>query len=606
MVALSYAPWRPDVANLNSPFLKDVRNTLLAANSYIPFPTLQALTDPLTETPTGGITIRDSTGTVHIFVGTTSKLFKLNNSDLTWDHVSKLGADQVVNGTFDADTDWTKDAGVTIGGGVASFTAVADGDGLSQAQSLTAGTIYKIVFTVSNFSVGGLLPMFTGGTQVDGTEVNADGTFTQYLTAVSGNNAIEFQAVGSTTLDIDNVTIEPLTNYNSTAQERWRFAQFGDFVVAVNINTAPQVYEIGVSAEFDDLAGSPPQVRHIAVWGDHLALMNERTVTWSDTNDITNWTTGNSDSQTFPDGGDIQGSSDSTNPVIIQKRAIRVGTFVPGSTLLFTFQKTRDGRGAAAPYSITHRDGRIFFADAGGFYMVGEDGFTMESIGFEKVDRNIFMQIGGADLAAIYGEVDPFHTRVYWAVKISSTSNAFDRLLVYDWGIGEWTQIDTETEMDILFPLASGTIGYTLDNLTDLTGFSLDDLPFSLDSNVWQGGAPVLGAFGTDNALGFFSGVNAEAFWETSEVGSTSGEVTFMDGIEPITDTNDVFVAIGSRFKRGDNVVWSEEKTPNDVTGRVDHLNEARFHAFRKRIPEGTEWTHSQGVDIGSMTAGKR
>lgn len=603
MTVLPFTDWLPDQASLNAPFVSDVQNVLCAAGFYIPFPLLASFSEAVDEAPLGGITIRESDGSVHIFIGTATKLYKLNTTTLGWDHVSKLAANQATNGTFSADTDWTKSAGTTIAAGVATLTNVATATAaLAQAQTVTAGTVYKIVFTVSGYTEGAIRPRFTGGTAVDGTSVSADGTSTQYLTAVTGNTTFNFITTGETSLNIDNVTIQALTNYSATVDERWRFKQFGDFVVAVNINTAPQVYEIGTSTEFTDLGGSPPNSRHIAVWGDHLALMSERTVTWSDTDDITEWATGNAGSQTFPDGGVIQGSNDATNPIVIQKDAIRLGTFVPGSTVVFTFTKIHDKRGAAAPYSITSRGEYTFFADTGGFFRITPDG-AIQSIGFEKVDRTIFGLIGGSELVSIYGEVDPFHTRVYFAVKINSTSDAFDRLVIYDWNLDKWTQI--ETEMEILFPLASGTIGYTLEGLDEISA-SLDALPFSLDSKVWQGGSPVMAAFDTSNMLGFFSGNNAEAIVTTQEVGATDGQLTMISSLYPVVDTDDVKVTIAARMKRGDTFTSTPELTPSTVTGRVDKLNTSRFHRFRVRIPAETVWSAAQGIDVETQPAGYR
>jgi hypothetical protein len=262
------------------------------------------------------------------------------------------------------------------------------------------------------------------------------------------------------------VSIKALANYSSTTDERWRFEQFGNSVVAVNINDNPQDFTIGSSTEFADLAGTPPRARYIKAWGSFLALMNlsgslENRVHWSGLENRTQWTPGvnSCDFQDFPDGGNVQGSSSATNPFILLKRAIYAGTFIPGSTSVFSFTKIHDKRGAAAPYSIASRGNLTFFADSGGLFQLNADG-SIAPIGFEKIDRTIFSQISGPNLAGILGEIDPFFNRYYLAVKISSTTN-YDRLVIYDWGIGEFTQ--QSDSVGILFPLGSGTLGYTLE-----------------------------------------------------------------------------------------------------------------------------------------------
>lgn len=401
---------------------------------------------------------------------------------------------------------------------------------------------------------------------------------------------------------------KPATTYGATVDERWRFIQYGSYVVAVNVNDNPQVYQIGVSATFDNLAGSPPRARRVRVWGDFLALMGlsgfENRVHWSGLNDITMWTPGtnNCDFQDFPDGGDVQDGNDATNPIVFQKSAIRFGTFVPGSTEVFTFQKVHDKRGAVAPYAVASRGTFVFFIDNGAFFQIFTDG-SLKEIGLEKVNRTVFGQIAGSNQVAIIGEVDPFFNRVYFAVQYGSTTSAYDRLIIYDWGVGEFTQITNST--NILFPLASGTVGYTLEGL-DAVSASLDALPFSLDSRVWQGGAPVMAAMDANFKLGFFSGTNAEATLTTQELGDTSGMMTRVSEIMPMADTNTVYVSIGARNKRGDTRIWSAEGSPSSNTGIIRKKSRARFHQFKQRIPADVVWTHAQGLNVKTEPAGMR
>jgi hypothetical protein len=843
MPTVPLARWRPDVAALNSQFASDVENVLCAATDYIPFPKLEPFSSAVPSQPTGAFSARNAAGQIVIFVGTADKIYQLNGTTLGWDNVSRLGTDSILTGTFAADTNWTKDTGWTISGGAAHALAVAHGDGLSQTQTIAAGSTYKVVFTVSGYVAGGLTPTFTGGTPVSGTTVTANGTYTQYLVGVTGNTALEFTttdpavtgendsftkimlhmdgadasttftdvnlggsahtwtaagnaqvdtaqskfggasalfdgtgdwittpdhadfalgtgdftiecwfncnaaggtvvrlagqnnntesvastsfqirrsvgnliqayvAVGAatfnvlgttqftnavntgwhhvavvrtggflflyidgvqegsataisgsindsanalrvgaggevtaetwvgwidefrlsvgiarytanftpattafrgnyTTLDLDTVTNQALANYASTVDERWVFEQFGNYVVAVNINDNPQVFQIGVSTNFADLAGSPPRARYVKAWGDFLALMNlsgnENRVHWSALNDITGWTPGtnNSDYQDFPDGGVVQGSSSATNPFVILKRAIYAGTFVPGSIEIFTFAKIHHNRGAAAPYAIASRGSFTIFPDSGGLFQLNSDGSILP-IGFEKIDRTVFSRISGPDLASLFAEIDPFFNRYYLAVRYTAPEDSFDKIIIYDWGIGEFTQIDME--QDVLFPLASGTLGYTLEGL-DAISASLDALPFSLDSKVWQGGAPVMGALDADHRLGFYSGPNAEAIVTTQEAGADNGTVTRLHEIVPVVDTQSALVSIGARMRRSidDPVIWAPYRAQSTNTGIVRGRSRARYHTFKLKIPEDVVWTHAQAVTLNSQPAGSR
>lgn len=432
-----------------------------------------------------------------------------------------------------------------------------------------------------------------------------------YFTAQSLSGQVTIFAGTATKLwKLDNTTLawtdisKAATTYSANTDARWCFEQFGEYVIAVNINDNPQVFQLGVSTTFDNLAGSPPKAAFVKAWGDFLVLQqlatNANRVHWSALNDITGWTPGtnNSDYQDFPEGGTVQGSSRATNPIIFLERAIYQGTFVPGSSVVFTFVKIHDRRGAKSPYSIVSRGENIFFADEGSFFQMGADG-TIADIGFEKVSRTIFGQLASADIATMVGAIDPFYSRVYWTMDLTG-AGSFNSIVIYDWLQGRWS-IAEQTNVGI-FPAA--TAGYTLEGL-DAIG-TLDALPYSLDSKVWQGGAPVLAAFDSTYKLGFFTGANKEATITTQEQGDLTGGITLISSIYPVVDNDNCTVAIGSRFTRGGTVTWTGEITPNSATGRADKLNAARFQRVRMTIPAGETWTHAQGVDITAQPAGRR
>lgn len=411
-------------------------------------------------------------------------------------------------------------------------------------------------------------------------------------------------ALNNTDLDWDDVS-QAATTYSATSDARWDFGQFGNFVIAVNQNDDPQVFELGTDTEFRDLGGSPPRAGRVRVWGDFVALMqltsNPDRVQWSGLNDCEFWTPGsqNSDYQDFPDGGVVQNSTSATNPLIFLERAIWRGTFVPGSVEIFTFNKIHDQRGAKSALSVAARGSYAFYADEGGFFQIGADG-SLLPIGFEKVDRTVFGTLAGPDVSRISGVVDPFYSRVYWAVDYGGTGR-YDTLIIYDWNLKRWSQ----AEAPIYLHMPAATTGYTLEGL-DAISASLDDLPFSLDSKAWQGGAPLLAAFDEQLRLGFYSGAPAEATIYTSEQGDTGGAVTTVRSAYAMVDTDQLRISIGSRFRRTDPVSWTIEGEPSSNTGRIHKKSRARFHRMKVRVLEDAEWTHAQGVDVDVFQSGFR
>jgi len=128
----------------------------------------------------------------------------------------EIGPELITNGTFDADSDWTKGTGWSIGSGVAtkiSGTATA----LAQLVSLSEGILYKITFTVT-MTAGVVTPRFVGGTTSFANNITASGTYTIYLPALTGNNSFEFVSGLAFVGTIDNVSLKSIAG-NHALQE---------------------------------------------------------------------------------------------------------------------------------------------------------------------------------------------------------------------------------------------------------------------------------------------------------------------------------------------------------------------------------------------------
>lgn len=121
-----------------------------------------------------------------------------------------LGPELIVNGSFAADTNWTKGTGFTISGGALVATAVAAFVNSSQAFGVTleTGVTYTVVFDVATYTSGGIGVSFGGGSNVNGSTRTSAGTFSQNLVAAAGNNFIRIGAsAAGFTGTIDNVSV---------------------------------------------------------------------------------------------------------------------------------------------------------------------------------------------------------------------------------------------------------------------------------------------------------------------------------------------------------------------------------------------------------------
>ncbi|WP_336278488.1 hypothetical protein [Bartonella sp. CB175] len=395
--------------------------------------------------------------------------------------------------------------------------------------------------------------------------------------------------------------------YLANVDAPWSFALFGDYVIAVNANDKPQVIDIGHDVRFRDLKGNPPKAGLVRVWGDFVCLMKlteyPRRVHWSGLNDAEFWTVGQKscDYQDFPDGGYVQGSTETTNPIIFMRSAIYAGSFIPGSKIIFSFQKIHDKRGVKNAESIVCRGNFSFFADEGGFYQITNDG-QITPIGFEKVDRTVTTKISNNNRSSLSAAVDGVYNRVYWMVDGDDTDKE-RLLLIYDWGLQKWTK--AVLKINMILPIFLS--GITLEGL-DSVSENIDDLAFSLDSKVWKNESPVLGAFDYQGRLGSFSGKPMACVLISQEMGQTNGMITRVKNIMPQVNSGEFYVSVGIRLRQSlqEKTIWLPEKQPSHNTGQIHYRVRARFYRFKLRIPEGVNWSHVTGFDVELKPAGMR
>jgi hypothetical protein len=128
------------------------------------------------------------------------------------------GDELVTNGTFDSDSDWTKQAGVTISGGKANVTVTSGGyQQIVQEVTYTAGKIYVLTATVNgtsgesirfrdDISNDGGLTITTGSVTLTGTDQSVRFIF-QATGSSSRVNIERNSSTNSYTFTVDNVSV---------------------------------------------------------------------------------------------------------------------------------------------------------------------------------------------------------------------------------------------------------------------------------------------------------------------------------------------------------------------------------------------------------------
>ena len=229
-----------------------------------------------------------------------------------------------------------------------------------------------------------------------------------------------------------------------SAGSNWQFLQFEATVIAVQGNAVPQSFVLGASTAFAALAGSPPQAGCITAINGFILLSeingNVNRVQWCDLFAITTWTAGVgfADFQDLPDGGAVHGLSGGDNyGLVFQDLCIRSLIYAPGQAVVFDIVRIAQNDPLFAKYSIINTGEKTFYISAQGFKRLDPGGYPVP-IGKGRVDDSFKLDVDQSSLQLCIGSSDPSATRVYWAYKSNAgLVNQFDKILLYDWAIGE-------------------------------------------------------------------------------------------------------------------------------------------------------------------------
>lgn len=336
--------------------------------------------------------------------------------------------------------------------------------------------------------------------------------------AVFAGTSDRLYLLNNTTFDWEDVSQGGIAYGALVPEANWRFGQFNEFIIAVQINTVPQKYVLTAGGTFVDLAGSPPQAGHIAIVNRFVVLTgllsDPRRAHWSDLDAPETWTAGVGlcDYQDFPDGGVCHAiSGGDAYGVIFQDEAIRSLTYAPGSAVVFQIARISTQDTLYAQYSVINAGTRTFFLSAQGFKVIVAGGEPV-SIGKDQVDATFFADVDSNALNLVIGAVDPTATRVYWAYKsIAGQTGLFDKMLCFDWSVKErpWS----------IVPMSGQYLGYLAK-----PGLTLEGL-----DAIAPGGLTVLGA--ADNGAGLIR-LELDAI-STPEFSIAGQNFIVVQGIDP-------------------------------------------------------------------------
>lgn len=448
------------------------------------------------------------------------------------------------------------------------------------------------IYPVSN----GYAPFPSVATLSDAASENLNSVFTGKFTGTNllfAGGATKLFKFDASDLDLDDVSKGG--GYGTT--DKWRFAQFGKVVLAVNNQNKVQAWTIGTSTAFADVSAGAPVARFITVVRDFVVCGGISTanypnrVQWSDINDETDWVSGpasQADYQDLPDGGNVQGITGGEFGIVLCERSITRMSYV-GSPLFFQFDVISKGLGCLEPNSVVQYNGMTFFLSDDGFYVC--DGQAIKSIGAERVDRFFFNDYNPSQIGSMSCGIDPIRKLVVW----SYVNNAGGKsLLIYNWQLDKWSRADTTA--DVVASASSSSI--TLEGLDNYG--TVDSIQISWDDRIWVGGQLLL-AGAKDGKLVTFNGASMPASIATGDLQPSTRSVLTL--ARPVVDAGSASVSVASRSLLTDTVTYTTPVSA-DSEGRCSLRSAGKYHRI-KVVPSGN-WTTAAAVDVDFVEQGVR
>lgn len=359
------------------------------------------------------------------------------------------------------------------------------------------------------------------------------------------------------------------TDYSSLDEgANWVFAQFGSFVIAVQKNEPPQVFDLASPGAFADLGGSPPQAGWCGVVGAFLVLADIQgepyRIQWSGLNDVTEWTSGTnrSDFQDLPDYGRVRSVTEMAADVglIMQEEGARRMIYQPGSAVIFRIDRLPDIPGILSPYSLVSTLGGAYYFSTRGFGRATADG-AYTPIGEERVNRAILGNIPASSPQALLdlaydnskpdnmiGAVDPATSLILWVYRQDGTDvDYYNRGLIYHTTLNRFAPLEIEVE----YLAATAAPGLTLE---------------SLDA-IASGAIPITGA--ADNGAGLIR------ITVGSTATLTTGDFKTISGVGGTTEANGswtITVINGTTFDLDGSTFANAWTAGGVVAGSIDLL----------------------------------
>ena len=564
MPLLATGDYRPDVSDYEGQATRNVLNVIPRGDGYGPFPSFSAYTTALPAACRGAFYALKSDGTVITFAGTSTKLYKLNNTDFTWSDVSLSG------GTYSALTSTAQWQFAQTGNLVfaTQANAVLQVFDLSSAaafsNALGSPPQAAYISVVGQFLVlSGLLStpyriQWSGLDSFNGSDSWTSGVNSSDFQDFPDGGIVRGVAGGEAGIIFQDLAIRRMSyvpgspiifQIDRITQDKGLYAPYSIIRAGERI-----FFYAGQGFHKIEPGGVPEQIGLERVDRSFLADL---------------------------DKGNLQ---------------LFIGTADPRSSRVYWAYKSVAGTSGTYDKLLGYDFllDRFFAVSVTGEYLLGisQTGLTLENL--DTLAPGTIAITGAANNGSGLIRITVASTATLATNQIIAISGVAGTVEANaeNWKITviDATHIDLVGSSFINAYVSGGTIAGSLDAMT----LSLDAYATAVQPEIAQ--------FDNTQVLGFFRGTNLEATIESAEQGTDDNRLVIR-GFRPITDAATLYGSVSWRDTPSETATAGAEVLVNARTGRCDVMRDTRYSRFKVRIPAATSWTFFAGV-VPDLTTG--
>lgn len=375
--------------------------------------------------------------------------------------------------------------------------------------------------------------------------------------------------------------------YSLSADNRWRFAQFGDTTLAVS---KTDILQYSSSSNFANVAGAP-KADIVETVGYFVFLANTTEGTYGDSpnrwwcaalGNYTDWTPSVSTQcatgiLTSAPGRIFAAKRFGEQIVFYKQKAMYLGTYV-GAPVIWNMQQVPGEIGCSSQDGVvnigTDQNPVHLFMGDDDFWVF--DGSRPTSIG-SPVRKTVFSNLYAAYAYRIKTVHDQKNKRVYFYYPSLGGNGAVDSCVVYNYKTNTWGRDDRTIEAALEY--ISG--GITYDTWSSVAA-TYDTLPttISYDSPFYSSGTPTPAIFDTTHKINTLDGVSTTSSFTTGDFGDDSA-FSLIQRVKPKFQVAPTSATMTNYYKNslGDTLV--QDATVSMGVSRFDLLRAARWHRLK-------------------------